>query len=508
MFTQEKAIALLRRGALWVDERLFISKLFESTAGHKVPKSSGSWFYVFGSATLVCFMIQVVTGTMLALVYVPSAAEAYDTLEYMTYEQYLGWFIRAVHNYGSLFMVIIMMLHMTQVYLWGAYKYPRELTWVTGVLLMACTLGMAFSGQVLRFDQDAYWGLGIGVAIMGRIPIIGENLIHLMLGGPDIGGETLTRFFSLHVFILPGSIIAIVSLHLRLVLAKGINEYPKPGHQVDPKTYDAEYATIIKKEGVAFVPQAINKDLVAAAVVIFGIFACAFFFGPKGPEGVPNPTYIDTIPRPDMPFLWIFAVASLIPPYLEAPVLIGMPAVVGAILIALPFFNNQGEKHWSRRPIAVCVVILSWVSLVALTYLGATAPWSPVMAAWSSDLTPDSALKNRTPLELQGALVLQQQQCRNCHAIDGIGGHRGPDLAAVGTRLTEPQLVRQVIQGGGNMPAYGKNLTPAQVDALVSYLVSLRPPGEEPSRDPTFPAQPPRELTRDPAQSPPIAAGS
>jgi len=495
MSAKEKSIDLLRKGALWLDERLYISNLFEHTAGHKVPKSSGSWFYVFGSATLLCFMIQVVTGILLALVYVPSAAEAYESLEYITYEQPLGWFLRAVHNYGALFMVIIMMLHMTQVYLWGAYKYPRELTWVTGVILLACTLGISFTGQVLRFDQDAYWGLGIGVALMGRIPLIGENLIHLMLGGPNVGGETLTRFFALHVFVLPGAIIAVVSMHLRLVLTKGINEYPKPGHQVDPKTYDAEYATIIKKEGVPFVPKAINKDVVAAGVVILGIFLCAAIFGPKGPTGIPNPTFIDTNPRPDMPFLWIFAVASLIPAYLEAFVLLVCPAIVGVIVIALPFYNNKGEKHWSRRPVAVVVVILSWISLITLTYLGATSPWSPVMDAWSSDKTPKEFLEGRSPLEIQGALVLQEQQCRNCHAIDGIGGKRGPDLASVGTRLTEPQLVRQVIQGGGNMPSYGKNLSPAQVDALVAYLASLRPAGVPPARDATFPAQPPEELT-------------
>jgi len=507
MSAKEKSIDLLRKGAVWLDERLYISKLFESTAGHHVPKSSGSWFYVFGSATLVCFMVQVVTGIMLALVYVPSAAEAYDTLEYMTYEQPLGWFIRGVHNYGSLFMVIIMMLHMTQVFLWGAYKYPRELTWVTGVILMACTLGMAFTGQVLRFDQDAYWGLGIGVAIMGRIPLIGENLIHLMLGGPNIGGETLTRFFALHVFILPGTIIAIVSMHLRLVLTKGINEYPKPGHQVNPKTYDAEYATIIKREGVPFVPKAINKDLVASAVVIFGILACAAFLGPKGPEGIPNPTYIDTIPRPDTPFLWIFAVAALIPPYMEAFVLLVMPAIVGLIVIALPFYNGTGEKHYSRRPVAVCIVIISWVSLLALTYLGQTSPWSPLMNAWSKDETPPEFIEGRSPLELQGSLVLQEQQCRNCHAIDGIGGHRGPDLAAVGTRLTIPQLTRQVIQGGGNMPAYGKNLSPAEVDALVSYLASLRPKGVPPARDSTVPGEP--ALTEQPEDSgKPLAAAA
>ncbi len=129
-------------------------------------------------------------------------------------------------------MVAMMTLHMIQVFLFGAYKYPRELTWVSGIFLHAVTLAMAFTGQVLRFDQDAYWGLTIGASITGRVPLIGGQLVHLLLAGPIIAGETLSRFFTLHVFIIPGTIIAIVSMHLRLVLTKGINEYPKPGHPI------------------------------------------------------------------------------------------------------------------------------------------------------------------------------------------------------------------------------------------------------------------------------------
>src|SRR5919198_1910320 len=233
---------MLREVAVWIDDRTYVSKLFASTAGHHVPASSGSWFYVFGSGTLLCFIIQIVTGTCLAFVYVPSASEAYTSLEYLTYQQSLGWFLRAVHNWGSNFMVAIMTLHMIQVFLFGAYKYPRELTWVSGVFLLISTLAMAFTGQVMRFDQDAYWGLTIGASITGRVPLIGAQLVHLLLAGPIIAGETLSRFFTLHVFIIPGLIIAIVSMHLRLVLTKGINEYPKPGHPVRKATYDAEYA--------------------------------------------------------------------------------------------------------------------------------------------------------------------------------------------------------------------------------------------------------------------------
>src|SRR6185295_5635868 len=186
------------------------------TAGHTVPASSGSWFYVFGSGTLLCFIVQIVTGICLSLVYAPTASEAWTSLIYLNYEQYLGWYLRAVHNWGSNFMVAIMLAHLIQVFLFGAYKFPRELTWISGCVLLLCTLGMAFTGQVLRFDQDAYWGLGIGASIMGRVPMIGAQLVHLMLAGPIIAGETLSRFFTLHVVIVPGAILAIVSMHLRL----------------------------------------------------------------------------------------------------------------------------------------------------------------------------------------------------------------------------------------------------------------------------------------------------
>src|SRR5205807_5604258 len=128
---------------------------------------------------------------------------------------------------------------------------------------------------VLRFDQDAYWGLGIGASMMGRVPLMGANIVHLMLAGPIIAGETLSRFFTLHVFIIPGLIIALVSLHLRLVLTKGINEYPKQGRQVNKETYAAEYELLLKKEGVPFFPKAISKDLIFSAVLILGILGCA-----------------------------------------------------------------------------------------------------------------------------------------------------------------------------------------------------------------------------------------
>ncbi|HVE15964.1 MAG TPA: cytochrome b N-terminal domain-containing protein [Chthoniobacterales bacterium] len=475
----------------WLDSRLHIAELWEHTAGHHVPKKAASWFYVFGSATLLCLIIQLITGTLLALAYVPSGNEAFTTLHYLTYEQPLGWLIRGIHYWGSNFMVAIMLMHMIQVYLFGAYKYPRELTWVSGVLLLVVTLGLSFTGQVMRFDEDAYWGIGIGASIAGRSPGIGEQVVQFMLGGPIIGAETLSRFFTLHVFVLPGTILGIIALHLRLVLSKGINEYPEPGVLVNRETYDAHYANILKKDGMPFAPYGIWKDLVAGAIVLTAIVACALIFGPKGPFGPPDPAQIDANPRPDFYFMWIFAVAALMPDYMETVALLVGPPIGIGLLILLPFINNTGEKHFSRRPVAVLVVISLVLGLGLLTWFGITSPWSPDMIGWRSLTTPKELLENRSPLELQGSIVIQQKQCRNCHAIDGIGSKRGPDLADVGTRLTQPQLIRQVVQGGGNMPAYGKNLTPYEIEAVVAYMVSLRPPGVPAARDSTIPAVPP-----------------
>ena len=474
---------MLRNIALWIDERLRLSKLFDSTAGHTVPASAGSWFYVFGSGTLVCFVIQIVTGICLAFVYVPSADEAYTSLEFLNYHQPLGWYLRALHFWGSNFMVTIMAIHMAQVFLFGAFKYPRELTWISGCVLLLLTLGMAFTGQIMRFDQDAYWGLGIGAAIMGRTPLIGPNLVHLLLGGPIIAGETLSRFFTLHVFVIPGLLIALISLHLRLVLAKGINEYPVPGRQVTKASYAHEYDALLKKEGVPFYPKAIGKDLVFSGLVILGILACAAYFGPKGPRGVPDPTQIDAVPAPDFFFLWIYAALALLPPYMETFLLLTAPVVGIGLLFALPFLSNTGEKSPRRRPVAVLAVIFLLLTLGSLTHLGTYAPWSPHMEAWSGVPTPVQYVKGRTPLELQGALVLQGKQCRNCHSLGGNGGLRGPALDDVATRLTRDQLIRQVIQGGGNMPAFGKNLTPPEVTALVAFMQTLHPTNVPPVRD-------------------------
>ena len=473
----------LKQIGAWIDQRLQLGGVIREAMTHPVPRSSASWWYVFGSAALTIFGLQVVTGILLALIYVPSAGEAWNSLQHLNDQVALGWFLRAVHGWGSDFMVAVVLIHMCQVFLFGAYKFPRQLTWIIGVFLLLMTLGMAFTGQVLRFDQDAYWGLGIGASITSRVPLIGAQAVHMLLGGPIIAGATLSRFFTLHVFLIPGLLIGFVSLHLLMVLKLGINEWPMPGRIVRRTTYEKEYHELLQKDGVPFVPAAIWKDLLFSAAIIVAIMACAAYFGPFGPTGYPDPTIVQTIPKPDFFFLWLYAMLALLPPEMETPALLIGPVVVIGFLILLPFLSGEGEKSWRRRPVAVVTLLLVAISLATFTKLATYSPWSPIMDAWSGDPLPVSFLNGRTPLQRQGALVFQGKQCRNCHSIGGSGGLRGPALDSVATTLTHDQLVRQVIQGGGNMPAYGKNLNPAEVTALVSFLETLHPPNRLPARD-------------------------
>jgi ubiquinol-cytochrome c reductase cytochrome b subunit len=474
---------LMGRVGEWFDQRLQLGRPIREVMQHPVPRQTASWWYVFGSAALTIFIFQIVTGILLALVYVPSAGEAWNSLQTLNHQITLGWFIRALHGWGSNFMLAIVIIHMVQVFLFGAYKFPRELTWILGVFLLLFTLGMAFTGQVLRFDQDAYWGLGIGASISSRVPILGPVLVKLLLGGPIIAGATLSRFFALHVFVIPGMLIGFVGLHMLMVLKLGVNEWPMPGRVVRRATYVREYHELTAKEGIPFVPNAIWKDIVFSGVILLSIATCAVLLGPFGPGGQPDPTIIQTAPKPDSFFLWIYAVLSFLPPSAETPILLIAPLIGIAILLLLPFFAGEGEKSWRRRPIAVLVILVAAVSLGTLTHLGQHTPWSPIMDAWSSQPIPGEYLKNRTPLEHQGALVFQSKQCHNCHSLGGEGGKRGPELDRVAVRLTPDQLIRQVIQGGGNMPAYGKNLSPTETTALVKFLETLHPSGQVPAQD-------------------------
>jgi len=459
----------------WVDDRTGLPKMIGKTARHLVPPDA-KWWYVFGTATLCAFMVQVISGVALAFAYIPSAGEAYTTLHFISDQAPFGHFLRGLHYYGASAMVLMVGLHMAQVFLFGAYKFPRELNWATGVLLLGFTLVMGFTGQLLRWDQNAVWSVVVGAEQAARVPLIGQWLAHFILGGDTVGGATLTRFFAIHVFIMPAFIFAFVGLHLWLVLRHGVSEPPKPGKLVDPKTYRAEYQQMLEKTGKPFWTDAAWRDTIFCTGLIVFVVALAFFSGAPPLDKPPDPSVVAASPRPDWYLLWYFGVLALLPHGTEKYFMVFGPLLAGIILIALPFVSNRGERSPRRRPWAVVAVIMTVLMIVTLWVAGAKSPWSPNFNA--PPLSASVVGATNGPVML-GAELFHDKGCLNCHLIGKDGGRRGPDLTDVADRLSKNEMILKIANGAVNMPAYAGNLTPSKMDALVAFLQTRKRNGHD-----------------------------
>lgn len=370
---------------------------------------------------------------------------------------------------------------MAQTFLFGSYKFPREMTWTTGVCLLGFTLAMGFTGQLLRWDQTAAWSVVVAAEQAGRVPLIGEWLAHFILGGNTIGGATLSRFFAIHVFVLPGIMFGFIGLHLWLVLRHGISEPPTAGKPVNPETYRKEYDELLKKSGRPFWPDLAWRDVIVCTALILTIALLAHFIGPPALDKPPDPSVLDADPRPDWYLLWYFALLALIPVRIEGYVMILMPVLLGLLLLIIPVLNHKGERAASRRPWAIAVVCLSVIMIGALWIQGQQSPWSPNFQALPLS---EKVVGATSGLVSQGAQLFHDKACLNCHLIQGYGGRRGPDLTHIADKLTHDNMVIRIVNGGNNMPAFGSSLKPQEVEALVAFLQSrkrsLRPQDQPP----------------------------
>ncbi len=211
----------------WLDERTSWRQVWEAIFLRKIPKVN--WFYTLGSATLFVALNQAITGILLTIYYVPTPDHAYDSVQYITTQVPLGWLIRGLHHWGASAMIVLVVLHMLRVIFYGAYKYPREVTWFTGVILLLVVIGFGFTGYLLPWDQKAYWATTVGTRIAGTPPLIGDYLLRIIRGGSEISAVTLVRFFGTHVWVLPALLASLVFIHLYLVIRNGISAVPKRG---------------------------------------------------------------------------------------------------------------------------------------------------------------------------------------------------------------------------------------------------------------------------------------
>jgi menaquinol-cytochrome c reductase cytochrome b subunit len=209
----------------WLEERSGLVGGVRYFLFRKVP-SDTNWMQTLGSATLTAFIVQAITGVILAMYYKPSPNDAYSSIQNITDHVTMGWLVRGMHKWGASVFIILLFLHMGRVFLFGAYKYPRELNWIVGVLLLVMGMMEGFTGYLLPWDQTAYWASVVGINLNGTGPFVGPFLAQFLRSGQEIGGDTLTRFYSLHMLLIPGAIIGLITLHLYLVIRLGVTSPP------------------------------------------------------------------------------------------------------------------------------------------------------------------------------------------------------------------------------------------------------------------------------------------
>jgi ubiquinol-cytochrome c reductase cytochrome b subunit len=466
-------MGLLRAIWHWFEVRLGLDKVTEALK-HPVPPEAASyktgWLYVFGNATMVVFLHQVVTGAILATTYIPSPANAYESLLFINNEVTLGWLLRGMHFYGASAMVVLISLHTARVFLTASYKFPRELNWLTGVALLVLTLAMAFTGQLLRWDQDGIWTVAVATQFAGRVPLIGAEFAQVILAGGSVSGSTLSRFFALHVLIMPLLIFAIIGVHVYLVLYHGISELPQSGQPVDPKTYRSRYQAYLERHGRPYWPDVTSKEIAVGTGVIAIIALLAFIFGPKGPGEPPDPTVLVADPQPDWFFRWYYALLAYQPRGIENFVMVYAPLIIGLVLILLPFVANRGERSPLRRPWAVGITVVTGIMLVVLTGAGLKAPWVPEFA--TEPLPPEVIGATSGPI-YEGAQLFHSEGCQACHSVLGYGGSYGPDLTDVAQRFPPHEITLRIMNGIADMPPYRDTLTLDELNAILAFLHSI-----------------------------------
>lgn len=439
------------------------------------PIPGGSrWAAAFGSLLLFTFMLQVVTGILLMMNYAPSVSTAWASVRFIQEDVTLGWLIRGLHHWGSSAMVILLLFHLVQVFVWGAYKRPREFTWMVGVVLLGLTLALAFTGYLLPWDQKAYWASKVGLGIMSTTPLIGDYLRTLLQGGSEMGNLTLTRFFTLHAFVLPGLLVLLTVVHLYLFRLHGVTT-----------SWRTPVAQLKAKEE-PFWPGQVWKDGVLALVVLIALGVWCFYHpAPLGAIADPSQPYEA---RPEWYFMFMFKLLQYFPGPYEIVGTFVLPTVFFLVLLFWPWLDRSPHRDPRRRPVALGLLTAGTVGLVGLTIFAIVSDVrmrEPQLAVAKA-----AAAERAGPLQKVDVASVYESHCMACHGVDGTGNQLRvamptiPDFTSLDWQQTKPdQEITAIIRDGTEplMPAYHDKISEGEILALTSYLRAFAPQETEPT---------------------------
>jgi len=471
----------------WLDRRTGIDAALHAALDEPIP-GGARWAYIFGSGLLFIFLSQVITGVFLAIYYVPAANDAHISLAYIVKVVSAGSFLRSLHSYGASAAVVLLLLHIIQTFTYGSYKGRRELIWLSGCVLFALMLGMAFTGYLLPWDQRSYFATAVGTNIMGEVPLVGGAIKALLRGGSQMGTLTISRFFVLHVFFIPAGIFLFIGLHVLLFRKAGA---AGPIHE-DP------LAPRLATEN--FYPRQLVMDLLFALLLVAVLGALSYFFPvPLGPRADPaNTTFI---PRPEWYYLPAFEWLKFWPGRSGLIGIVIVPGIVIGLFVLTPFLDRRLERHPLRRPVAMGsfgLVLAAVVGLGILSHVqdqrqpavaAALAvqeqqmrdymrePFHPMLLGAAPAAAGASAAAPAADILARGQALYTSRACIACHGAGGRGTPLAPALAGIGARMSADQIAAFLRHPSAKaaktgMPAFTG--ADADLNALVAYLRSLK----------------------------------
>jgi ubiquinol-cytochrome c reductase cytochrome b subunit len=457
------------------DRRTGLPDIIRTFLDRKIP-AGVTWWHTLGSALLALLIVQALTGTAMSLYYVPTPEHAYHSANYIVTQLPFGLLVRGIHKWNSSLIVILALAHLLRVFAMGAYKFPREWNWVVGVAMLLVIMGFAFTGYLLPWDQKAYWATVVGTKIVSYVPWLGIALERLARGGEQVGVLTLSRFFALHVFFLPGLLTILAAFHIFMVVRQGIAAPPKGEFRSIPKERYWEAYEQVKARGQPFWAH-VFRDVIVITVVLTVAVAITLILGVPT-EDIADPTDVGYVPRPEWYFLPFYELLWWFPGRWIPVGAIFIPATLILLALLLPFYDRSPARALRLRPVAAGSVALLLLVGGALTFRGATAPKPPPpTVARAGEAAQVAGARSIVPAEA-GALMFREFGCLACHTVKGQGGQAGPDLTSVGDRRDADWMRRfirnpQAVKATAAMPPYA-GLSDAQLDTLVAYLSTLK----------------------------------